>query len=60
MDKLGFKWDTLINIVRSNPHITQKDFAVELNVQSRIIEHTMSELQENGKIEHKGDRHYAY
>jgi len=50
----------LINVIRINPHITQKDLAMEIDVPLRTIERTMKELQENGKIERKGGRRYAY
>lgn len=50
----------LIDVIRSNPHTTQKDLAVELDIPLRIIERMMKELQENGKIERKGGRRYAH
>lgn len=43
----------VIEKIRSNPHITQKDLVPETNIPLRTMQRIMKELQGNGKIERK-------
>lgn len=50
----------VIEKIRSNPYITQKNLASETNIPLRTIQRIMKELQGNGKIERKGGKRYGY
>lgn len=50
----------VIEKIKSNPHIAQKDLASETHIPLRTIQRIMKELQENGKIERKGGKRYGY
>lgn len=56
----GFKskFDTnekaIIQVIRNNPKITQKDICVKTGIPLRTVKRTMSELQKNGKLRREG------
>ena len=50
----------MIEIIRSNPNITQKELAAEIDIPLRTIQRMMKELQKHGKIERKGGKRYGY
>ena len=50
----------VIETIRSNPHITQKDLVSETNIPLRTMQRIMKELQGDGKIERKGGKRYGY
>jgi predicted transcriptional regulator len=49
----------MIEIIRSNQNITQKELAAEIDITLRTIQRMMKELQKHGKIERKGGKHYG-
>ncbi len=50
----------VIETIRNNPKITQKELVAETAIPLRTIQRVMKELQEDGKIERKGGKRYGY
>lgn len=50
----------VIEKIKSNPHITQKDLVSETNIPLRTMQRITKELQGNGRIERKGGKRYGY
>ncbi|MDY4516810.1 MAG: ATP-binding protein [Lachnospiraceae bacterium] len=52
--------DRIIDILKANSKITQKNLALEINVPLRTIQRTLKRLQDQGYIERKGGKRYGY
>ena len=48
--------EKVINLIRSNPHITASELANSISISSRAIEKIIESLKESGHIERKGSR----
>ena len=52
--------DRIIEMVKSNPKITQIEMAEQLDVSYRTLQRKMDDLKDSGKIARKGGKRYGY
>ncbi len=53
-DDVGINRDTVIKILKKQPHATAKSLAEAMNLSPRQVERVLAELKKEGKIARKG------